>query len=417
MAMMGVVWVIFFGTFIAISGLWNAIWLCGVLIGFLIILEYKNEKETKNSTGLTGLCLAFIAVLILCGIVVPVHAMSINDIQITPNGSVMVNQPISISLSIDPTPYNLYTENPDNSIVLSTALTSAQWTHSLELDEVNGQQVPATDTELYLPGWVLAYPLGTREHINVTLWGLAPNVSSSQNVILLRVSEYDKNNQVIAGSTQDFYTLDINGADISYITVQEQKELATLKTDIQNANESSGSTPATLYTMAQNGIAYLQTLQPSEYESAVGRAQEIDQEITEAEDAIHRDQVQTDIEIAEKPINQTAMILGWFAGNNSTADYPGLSNVSDQYQQSLNLLNQAEISMNAKDWSAAGDSAAKAYATGNSTLYAATALKTRASDPLTLLWDYEWYAVGVVVVAGLYLLFKPKKKKVTKDGE
>lgn len=344
--------------------------------------------------------------------------LTVNDITITPNQSVMIGNPVSASFSITLTPHDKYTTNPDNTLVLDSSLEKPIWTHTLILESVRGSVIPSEGNTVNIGGWQLAYPLGTSEKINVTLSGIAPNIPSSKSMDVFRISEHDRTGAEIAGATTSIGILVIDPTDISYIVAKEKTDLQNLKRDLEQRKETAkkdirGSTSAeALYAQAAEGIAYLQTLKPEEYLHAVGRAQEVDRAIRDAEDMLSRESVQDKIDLAVKPINQTAMILAWFGGNKSTANYGGLTNVSDQYNKSISLLNDAEIAMNAKDWAAAGTSATEAYDLGNKTAYDAIALQKRASDPLTPLWGNAWivFVLGGLVIVG-YMLFGGKRKK------
>ena len=350
----------------------------------------------------------------------PASALLVSDIIITPNTTAMVGAPVSASYSVDLTPYDRYTMNPENSLKFTSGLDNPTWTTTFTLNAVKGTKIPQTGNSFTLPGWQLVYPLGVSEHISGTISGKAPNISSSKSVTIFEISECNSAGMVIPGTTSAFTILVINSGDISFIVKQEESDLRDLKADIAAAKENPGeygsSTAAqALYQQAATGIDYLKTLKPEEYPSAVQRAREIDAAIQGAEDMLNREGVQTAINRAIKPINQTAMILGWFAKDNRTANYGGLSNITEQYQRSSLLLTSASIGMNNAQWVTARANAEMAYIVGNQTLNAAITLQRRASDPLTPLWENTWI-VYVVIGAGVvyFLFFRKKKRKVKK---
>jgi hypothetical protein len=380
--------------------------------------QMNDEKFDWDLSGL------FLVAGLLIGIVLalvcfpcPASALLVSDIIITPNTTVMAGDTVSASFSIDLTQYDRYTMNPDNSLKFSTDLSNPSWINSFILQSVRGVKIPQTGNSFDLPGWQLAYPLGTSEHIDITLSGAAPSLNLSQQTKVFSVAEYDKMGNVIPGSISTFRLLTINPGDLSWIIAQEEKDLQDLKSDIIAANEIStdGSTAAgTLYKQAEMGIAYLKTLKPSEYEKGVSRAREVDTDILQAEGMLHRAAIQKQINRATIPINQTAMILGWFAKDTRTANYPGLSNVNEQYQYSLALLTDASSQMNNAQWAMAGTNAEQAYIIGNRTFSAAIILQKRAGDPLTPLWDNTWVMYVVIGAGVVYLLFFRKKKRKVK---
>lgn len=363
---------------------------------------------------------AIITILLLMIFFHPASALYVNDIIITPNTTIMAGQPASASFGIILSPYQRYTMNPENSLVFSSSLDNPEWTNTFILEGVKGAAIPQTTNVFTLEGWQLAYPLGVNEHILTTISGTAPNVPSSTTIQVFSVAEHDNAGIEIKGSGASFGLLVIAPGDISYIISEEEKHLQDLKDDIVAAKEAhiSGSTAAeTLYQQAATGIAYLKTLKPEEYETAVQRANEINAAIQGAEDMLSRATVQKEIDRATVPINQTSIILEWFSQNPGIKDYPGLSNVSEQYQQSQMLLTRASTEMNHGQWDAAGADAKQAYITGNQTLYAANALFRRASDPLTPLWDNIWIVYVIIIGGAVYVIFfrkKKMKKKVEK---
>jgi hypothetical protein len=358
----------------------------------------------------------FLIGLLLC---FPVAALLPGDITIIPNESVMRGDPVSASFNLTLSPFDRYSTNPDNSIILSTSLDNAEWTRSSSIESIPGQDIPFEGNTVAFEGWQLAYPLGTPEIINLTLSGIAPNVSASQAESVFQVSEFANGTQ-IPGTQSTFSILVINPTDISYIVSKEQADLQELHSELlaqgYEPNISGGENTAaeTLYDQASNGILYLQTLKPAEYPQAVNRAREVDQAIQNAKDMLKREVIQEKISKAITPINRTAIILGWFSAH--AQNYRGLSNVSSQYQQSLSLLSKSSENMNNKKWITASDSADRAYILGNQTLYAAIALQKRASDPLTPLWDNLLIIISVIVMVILYFsLFRKKKSKKQKE--
>ena len=364
---------------------------------------------------------AIAALTLLLFIALPASALYVSDIVITPNTTVMAGQPVSASFSTTLSPYERYTMNPDNSLVFTSSLDNPAWTNIFVLQSVKGTAIPHTDNTFTLAGWQLAYPLGTGEHILTTISGTAPNIPSSNTIQIFSVAEHDNSGREIKGSGASFNLLVIAPGDISFIVSDEEKHLQDLKADITAANEQhgvSGSSTAAeaLYQQAAIGIAYLKTLKPEEYETAVQRANEINAAIQLAEDMLSRAAIQKEIDRATIPINQTSIILQWFSQNPNMENYPGLSNVSEQYQQSQMLLTRAATEMNHGQWDVAGTDATQAYVTGNQTLYAAIALQKRASDPLTLLWDYIWIVYVIIIAGAVYVVFFRKKKVKKKVG-
>ena len=351
----------------------------------------------------------------------PASALSVDNIVISPNTTAMAGQQVTAEFNVKFTPTSLYTIDPVTSVRISTDMENPQWTWQLTAEDVKGPEVPAMGNPLVLNGWQFAYPLGVKEQVHVTLSGTAPNITRSQAKTMFRAADYNSVGIEEAGTAVPISLLVIDPADISYIRTEEKKQLDQLRKDIDNAPKSNrtGARGATsvdeLYSQAAQGIAYLNTLYPEEYDRAITRSQEIQQAISDAEDELSREAVRIQQNRAAILINQTAVIVGWFQSTNNTA-YPGYSNISEGYNTSRNLFDASEWALKEKDWAEAGSKAMAAYDVANRTLYDAQPLKARASDLLTPLWDNSWIVwVALIGVVG-YILFrkKPKKTEVKK---
>jgi hypothetical protein len=374
------------------------------------------SQETKENIGTAFLIGALAAIIAFIFIVPTVSALSIDNIAISPNTTVMAGQTVTAEFDVKFTPTSLYTIDPATSARISTDLENPKWTWQLTAEDVTGPEVRATGNPLALNGWQFAYPLGVKEQVHVSLSGKAPNITRSQTKTVFRAADYSAVGIEETGTAVPISLLVIDPTDISFIRTEEKKQLDQLRRDIDSAPKSNrtGARGATsveeLYSQAAQGIAYLNTLYPEEYDRAVTRSQEIQQAISDAEDELSRAAVRIQQDRAAIPINQTAVIVGWFQATNNTA-YPGYANISEGYNTSRNLFDASEWALKEKDWAEAGSKAMAAYDVANRTLYDAQPLKSRASDPLTLFWDNWWVIGAVAVFASVYLLFRKKPKK------
>lgn len=374
----------------------------------------EEQKENLLAVFFTA-CL--LAIIIIASFAPPAGALSIDNIIVSPNTTAMAGQIVTAEFNVSFTPTSLYTTDPKTSVRISTDLESPQWTWQLTVEGIKGQQVTETENPLILNGWQFAYPLGTSEQFHVTLSGKAPGITRSQVKTVFSATDYDASGLGISGTTVPISLLIIDPSDISYIRTEEKKQLDQLRKHIDSAskinapNARGESTVEQLYTQAETGITYLNTLYPEEYDRAVTRSQEIQKAITDAEDQLSRDAAQNQINIAAVPINHTAVIVSWFTSTNQTG-YSGFQNISERYNQSRQLFDASIQAMNVKDWAEAGSSAVKAYDLANQTLNDAQLLQGRAMDPTTPIRENYLWVTAILIIMGIaYLFFGRKRKK------
>ncbi|MDD3967104.1 MAG: hypothetical protein PHP63_08685 [Candidatus Marinimicrobia bacterium] len=375
------------------------------------------SEQTKENIGTALLVAALTAIVAFIFIAPTVSALSVDNITISPNTTAMAGQIVTAEFNVEFTPTSLYTIDPAASAKILTDLENPQWTWQLTAESVKGPTTKAAGNPLVLNGWQFAYPLGVTEQVHITLSGKAPNITRSQTKTVFRVADYDTAGIEESGTAVPIPLLIIDPTDISYIRTEEKKRLDQLRKDIDRApksNRTGGIRGATsveeLYSRAAQGIIYLNTLYPEEYDRAVTRSQEIQQAINDAEDELSREAVRIQQDRAAMSINQTALLIGWFESTNNTA-YPGYANISGGYKKSRDLFDASELALKGKDWADAGSNAMEAHALANQTFYKAQSLKVRANDPLTPLWDNSWIVwVALIGVIG-YVLFGKRKKK------
>ena len=75
----------------------------------------------------------------------------------------------------------------DESISLRTELENPVWTYSIILDGVVNPRPPVSRKQLDLSGWELSYE-NVDENVKVSLKGMAPNVDSSREIVVVSVN-------------------------------------------------------------------------------------------------------------------------------------------------------------------------------------------------------------------------------------
>lgn len=363
--------------------------------------------------------LILLAISIIC---IPfVSAMTVTNMSISPSGSALEQKKVTSDFTISLSPSGKYTMDVDRSIQLSTDLENAKWIQKVDLQNVPGPERISYGSMLIIPGWQLAYPIGTNEKVTISLSGLTPNVTESRTINILRATEFNsKDGSIIENMDQYFGKMVINAADIGYMIQQFEKDIRSLEFEINKRNNVNsdlrGNTPAqVLFNQAKEGVEYLKSLRSDEYSQAIERSDEISKVIESAYDAIHRQDVQIYIDKASSQIGNVSQIIEWFANNESTSSYPGLENVTIKYNRAIDLLSQSSGYLESKQWGNSIENAERSFAIATEAYAEAEILQERAKDPLTIIWDNLLIIVLCILGIGMYLLFrKPKNRKKKK---
>lgn len=366
--------------------------------------------------------IAVLFVLFCVSILSPsASAYSISSMNITPQENILSGQTITTSFTFTPSVYEFYTSNPNITITIRTGLTDVKWYRETYIDGYSSfQNIPGQI--VYLQGWDLAYPLNAgetiNEKINFVMTGIAPNVSKTSEVPLIQIKQYDRAGQEIKAESQTFNILVIHKNDLAAGILIAQHDLDKFYANILKISAKGIDTsPAkSIYVNAVTSLDIAKNLPADQYPLALTRLDEVNQAIYQGENLLDQEWAQSEMDKASVPVIKLNLITGWFTGNNSTAEYPGLNVILSEQNDTLSHLN----SMNSafyieKNYTKARDEAKITFKIANESLPEAQLLQRRAMDPLTILWD-NLLVIGILAIGGIfYLLFRPKKKKPIKE--
>jgi hypothetical protein len=357
-------------------------------------------------------------ILALLIVATPVSAYSLSNVRIIPDGDLVSGTPVKISFTVNFESAGNYTFNPAHELQLATTLESPEWTRVTGLDGEASKPIIIPGNIVTFYGYDLAYPIGTYEWLNITLEGHAPQFNTTSRTPLLKIGELN-GNTLITNSVIEYQRTIIHPDDLKegiYLAGQD------LKTFLQHIEEKKSlgldvSAAQAQYADAQQSIEFVKTLSAQDYLPALARLNTARNTIIAGEDLLNQEGMQTEIERAIVPLAQTDKIIGWFVGNKSTQNYPGLSDLKIQRQAAANLIDNASLAMNAKAYAIARADAESGFKAANSTYYAALGLQQRAEDPLTPVREnLIWIGLAIAVIVGWLLFRKKKPKRKEKEG-
>jgi hypothetical protein len=385
-------------------------------------MNNSDKKTLKNSV-----MLIFFAIVFLY-ITYPVSAYSLTDMKIQPQNNIVSGDQVSMRFTITPAIWfsednRHYTADPNNTIAITTMLDNPKWQkETVILGQSSSQEIEGSNT-LQLAGWDLAYRMiGSGEYgemVNVTITGTAPNVTETSTVPFINIGEYDKDGNKIQGSDTVLRFVVINKRDLSSALYLAEQDINKFDAEIQE-KETLGvdvSTQKIQLANAKTSLEIARQLSPEQYQIALSRLDGVKESIESGTISLDKTLATNEINRASVPLDEINGIVGWFKGNESTVNYPGLDKIVGERGNISILVSSGNVMVQQGQYEDARSQALKAFEIGNRTLSEARILQKHAADPISPLWDNLIYVLIIIFVTGVILLFRPKKKKVKKVKE
>jgi hypothetical protein len=148
------------------------------------VLNHSLSEEIMK----TGSLIIFLSI-IFCLIAIPAMAsVEVGHVNVRPSGDLESGRSnVTADLQMNFISIGGQTFPSDESISLRTELENPVWTYSIILDGVENPRPPVSRKQLDLSGWELSYE-NVDENVKVSLKGMAPNVDSSREIVVVSVN-------------------------------------------------------------------------------------------------------------------------------------------------------------------------------------------------------------------------------------
>jgi hypothetical protein len=343
-----------------------------------------------------------------------VSAFTVGQTAITPTGDLKPGDDITVSFVV-----TFDSTFPiENSLQLQTDLGTnsnpAKWTTTLVLDGVSNPRPGQSGKNIYIGGWDLSYAKGKETALQVTLEGLVPSLTSSQNITLMKVQELNSNNQPISGSARTESRFIISSAEVSQNLADRQARIAQFRKDIdaKAAIDVDVSDAEAKYSAAKIAIDSAQSASASQFSAALKNLNDASTLITDGETLLNKAWAQKAITDAQSPLSKVDDLITYFKVNRSMSNDPRISPIIATKESASQYLSSANDLFNQGNYDQARIKASQAFDKGNQSYTDALALKQaigEASNPLDVVtkplganWKYILIGVGVIlVIAGI----------------
>ncbi len=225
--------------------------------------------------------------------------------------------------------------DPAHSLRFSTDLTKANWLFKI-IDIETKQpktEFKRTGSSTTITGWELAYPSDSPIYLEVTLEGIAPNASSTPTRTVMKIEELDSSGQLVTGGEFKKEVEVYNPAGISTLLSQREKELADLRTSIDEKIRLGVdvSSVESKYSEAEKAIDDAKN-SPSNYAVAQASLTKAKTSIDEANANLDKVWAQFELDQANQKISNVNGMINYFKVNRSMGSDPRVVEIVSKYE-------------------------------------------------------------------------------------
>jgi len=310
-------------------------------------------------------CLILGIALAFC--VSAVSAFSVSTVSIDPSGDLIPGTSVIVSFKADFSATGGETFPSSNSLQMITDLESPKWTWTLLLNGVENARPQAGGKMLELSGWDLAYPSDVEESIRVTLEGKTPSVTKTSNKTIIKIQEVDSRNNILTSSLVSYSRLIVNTGEVSTLTSSRNSELQTFRAHIEEkvAMDIDTSAAEGKYNEAKQKIDAAQALPSTQFTTALNYLNAAQSSITDGEKLLDKAWAESEVTNAQIPINNVDVLIGYFMGNQSTANDAKLVLIKTKRESAAGYISTANDDIANGNYANARTKAQEAFTKGN----------------------------------------------------
>ncbi|QSZ67980.1 hypothetical protein RJ40_10970 [Methanofollis aquaemaris] len=330
--------------------------------------------------------------------------------DLTPGQKVIVKMTVTLEGSGD------YTFPDDETIEFYSELEGLKWSYNLD---VEGREIfndPKTSSARYLrlSGWDLAYKKGSGAKIELTLEGKAPTVAGNQKKNIVRIRQYDEDDDVVDDSEYLLERTVISPQNVDSNLKAANDRLNNLKGAIEEKLKLGVDTTAAQKKYDEAKAALNRASATTDYAAAQADLTTATEAMDAAEAELSKAWARKDIDDAQAKINEIDGLISYFEtekGMKTDQRVVGLKTQRDIAAQSLSAANDK---MNDKNYAAARIKGEEAAQKATSTLDIANALKKEVGQGFSLelgsLPLYIGAGVLVVLIIGGIVYLRGRRK-------
>ncbi|QYZ79951.1 hypothetical protein E2N92_11220 [Methanofollis formosanus] len=330
--------------------------------------------------------------------------------DLTPGQKVIVTMTVTFDGSGE------YSFPADESLEFYSELENPKWSYNLEVDGREIFSDPKTSSARYvrLLGWDLSYQKDAGAEIEMTLEGKAPAVTGNQKKNIVRIRQYDEDDDLVDDSEYILTRTVISPQNVDSNLKSANDRLNNLKSSIEEKLKLGVDTTAAQKKYDEAKAALNRAGATTDYAAAQADLTTATGAMDAAESELSMAWARKDIDDAQAKINEIDGLISYFeneAGMKTDQRVVSLKTQRDIAAQSLSAANDK---MNDKNYAAARIKGEEAAQKATSTLDVANTLKKEVGQGFSLelgsLPLYIGAGVLVVLIIGGIVYLRGRRK-------
>jgi hypothetical protein len=372
-----------------------------------------------------GISRILLLVIILVCCIPVVSAFTISNVNIEPSGSLTPGQRVSVAFTLNFPLVNGKTFENANTLDMYTELTTAIWSFvKTETFEGTPHDSPLPNDggpRVQLGGWILSYP--DRElSIRVTLDGVAPDVTKTENKTLIKITELDSFGKPISTESYVKEAIIVNIADVNNQIAETESTLQVFRTHIDEkaALDVDTATAEGKYSEAQAAINNARSQPSTQYAAALASLESTNALIDDGEKLLDKAWAEKAVADAQVPIDNVDQTVNFIRPNVSSTD-PRLSPILAKREVAAGFISTANDEIFSGNYERAREKAQEAFTKGNESYTDALDLKkqiTEGFNPLGAIGKLFGSGttiiivgvVAVVLIAVGYIIYRKRTR-------
>ncbi len=284
-----------------------------------------------------------IIMLLACGLATAGGAYKVETAEVTPDGDLQAGVPVTVSAVVD-FPTTSGTSFPtQDTFSLFSELESPRWNWAVVIGGNENPKPEGYGKFFKISGFELEYPKESSVKLRVTLDGTVPNVSTSQNLTVIRFQHLDQSSKVRDNGEYSLVRKIVNPEDVARDLEEARTSLGQLRSAIDERTAQGANTTEAegKYAEADRLLKSAESGNISMQSSAAQKASDL---IDEATSSLDLASAQAEIDRAAAQIRNVDEMLTFFKANKDLANDPRVAAITVKRESADQLLMSARDS-------------------------------------------------------------------------
>ena len=284
-----------------------------------------------------------IIMLLACGLAVVGSAYKVETAEVTPDGDLQAGVPVTVSAVVDFPATSGTTFPTQDTFSLFSELESPRWNWAVVISGNENPKPEGYGKFFKISGFELEYPKESSVKLHVTLDGTVPNVSTTQNLTVIRFQQLDPSSKVRDNGEEAIVRKIVNPDDVARSLEEARTSLGQLRSAIDERTAQGANTTEAERKYAE-ADRLLKSAESGNISTQSSTAQKAKDLIDEATGSLDLASAQAEIDRAAGQIRNVDEMLTCFKANKDLANDPRVAAITVKRESADQLLTSARDS-------------------------------------------------------------------------